>query len=101
GGGALRPPAGRVALAGWGRDRAARARAVGHLARTFAADLIHGHLLDAEDVARIAAQGIPLVPTIHNQRPGWPQGLDRLRAGEAALLVACAQAVERERIEAR
>src|SRR5262245_20934652 len=97
---AFDPPAGAVDLAELGRDRAARARAVGHLARTFAADLIHGHLLDAEDVARIAAQGIPLVLTIHNQRPGWPHGLARLRAGEAALLVACAQAVERELIEA-
>ena len=97
---AVEPPAGMVGLAGLGPDRDDRARAVGRLARGFAADLIHGHLLDGEDVTRIAAQGVPLVLTIHNQRPGWPEGLDRLGAGEAALLVACAQAVGRELVEA-
>ncbi|HEX8200362.1 MAG TPA: glycosyltransferase, partial [Isosphaeraceae bacterium] len=81
-------------------DRAARAEAVGRLARDFGADAVHGHLLDAEQTARLAAQGIPLVLTIHNQRPGWPAGLAGLRAGEAALLVACARAVEAELTEA-
>ncbi len=74
---------------------------MGRVARAFAADLIHGHLLDAEDVALVAAQGVPLVMAIHNQRPGWPEGLARLKAGDTALLVACARAVESELIEGR
>ena len=97
---AFDPPERWVDLAELRLDRAARAQAVGRVAQSFAADLIHGHLLDAEDAARIAAQGIPLVLTIHNQRPGWPEGLARLQAGEAALLVACARAVECELIQA-
>ena len=97
---AFDPPAGLVDLAELGLDRAVRAEAVGRIARAFAADLIHGHLLDAEDISRIAAQGTPLVLTIHNQRPGWPEGLAGLRPGEVSLLVACAQAVGRELIEA-
>jgi hypothetical protein len=97
---AFDPPAGVVDLAELGLDRAARARGIGRVARAFAADLIHGHLLDTEDAALIAAEGTPLVLTVHNQRPGWPEGLARLRPGQAALLVACAQVVERELIEA-
>src|SRR5262249_10951198 len=93
---AFDPPAGMVDLAELGLDGGARAEAVGRIARTFAADLIHGHLLDAEDISQIAAQSTPLVLTIHNQRPGWPEGLARLQAGEVALFVACARAVECE-----
>jgi glycosyltransferase involved in cell wall biosynthesis len=34
--------------------------------------------------------------TVHNTRPGWPTGLDSLEAGDADLLVGCAQAVAAE-----
>ena len=44
----------------------------------------------------MAGQGVPLVLTVHNQRPGWPAGLAALGAGDAALLVACSRAVEAE-----
>src|SRR5262249_32647687 len=52
------------------------------------------------DSTLIAAQGIPLVLTVHNQRPGWPDGLAQLKPGDATLLIACARAVESELIEA-
>jgi glycosyltransferase involved in cell wall biosynthesis len=91
---------GVIELARLGLDRPARAEAVGQFARTFAADLIHGHLLGAAECAVIAAQGIPLVVTVHNQRPGWPSGMANLGAHDASLLVACARAVESELIEA-
>ncbi len=97
---AFAAPAGTVDLAPMALDRAARARAVGEVARAFAGDVIHGHLLDAHDSASIAAGGIPLVLTVHNQRPGWPDGLAELKAGDATLLVACARAVESELVEA-
>ncbi|MDR3637084.1 MAG: glycosyltransferase [Isosphaeraceae bacterium] len=77
-------------------DRRARAEAVGKVARDVAADVVHGHLLEAEEARIVSAQGVPLVLTVHNQRPGWPAGLATLGAGEAALLVACARAVETE-----
>jgi glycosyltransferase involved in cell wall biosynthesis len=91
---------GVVDLSSLGGDRAARAGAVGRVARAFAADVIHGHLLDGEETALVAAQGVPLVLTVHNQKPGWPSGLAALGAGDAALLVACARAVEAELVAA-
>ena len=97
---AFAAPAGTVDLAPLALDRASRAEAVGKVARAFAADLIHGHLLDAHDTASIAAQGIPLVQTVHNQCPGWPEGLAKLKTGDTTLLVACARAVASELIEA-
>jgi len=97
---AFATPEGAVDLAPWALDRAARAEVVGRVARAFAADVVHGHLLDAEETALVAAQGIPLVLTVHNQRPGWPDGLAQLKAGDAALLVACARAVESDLIGA-
>jgi glycosyltransferase involved in cell wall biosynthesis len=89
-----------VDLSPLGVDRAARAGAVGQVARAFAADVVHGHLLDTEETALVAAEGVPLVVTVHNQRPGWPVGLAALGAGDAGLLVACARAVEAELAEA-
>jgi glycosyltransferase involved in cell wall biosynthesis len=79
-----------------GPHRAARIPAALRAVRAFAADVVHGHLLDAPDIRQFGAAGIPLVVTIHNMRPGWPEGLDTLAPGDAALLVACARAVEEE-----
>ncbi|HET6897606.1 MAG TPA: glycosyltransferase, partial [Vicinamibacteria bacterium] len=60
----------------------------------FGADVVHAHLLEGNEVRRLSAGGIPVVATIHNVREGWPVGTEELRAGDAALLVACALAVE-------
>ena len=46
--------------------------------------------------ANSRAAGVPLVLTIHNMRPGWPEGLETLARGDATLMVACARAVEDE-----
>jgi glycosyltransferase involved in cell wall biosynthesis len=97
---AFATPKGAVELAPLALDREARAMALGRLARAFGADVVHGHLLDAHYASLIAAQRVPLVLTIHNQRPGWPDGLSTLGAGGAALLVACARAVESDLIAA-
>ena len=93
---AFTTPPGAIDLSSLGRDRSSRAEGVGRVARAFAADVIHGHLLDGDEAKLVAKQGIPLVLTIHNQTPGWPPGLDRLEADDAALLVACSRAVEAE-----
>lgn len=89
-------PAGTVDLSGRGGSRPRRLEIAARAALAFGADLVHGHLLDAADVTQLAGHGLPLVLTIHNARPGWPVGLEGLRAGDAALLVGCALAVEAE-----
>lgn len=89
-----------VDLSSLAADRAERAKEVGGVASAFAADIVHGHLLDAAECAVIAAHGVPLVLTIHNQQPGWPADLAALGEGDAALLVACARAVETELVDA-
>jgi glycosyltransferase involved in cell wall biosynthesis len=98
---AFASPEGRVDLSRLRGDRQARTEAVAREALQFAADLIHGHLLDGEDMARLAALGLPLVHTIHNMRPGWPDSLAEVTARDAALLVACARAVESDLRNAR
>jgi len=85
-------PAGTLDLSGL-RGRAARIEATHRAALDFAADLVHAHLLRGEELARLAALGLPLVVTVHNRRPGWPPGLEALPPA-AALLLACSQAVE-------
>jgi glycosyltransferase involved in cell wall biosynthesis len=94
-------PAGTVDLAEVGSDRQTRIAALAEVARSFAADLIHAHLLDGEDMQRLAVHGFPTIATVHNSEPGWPAGLERLQAGDVGLLVGCAQAVERELRAAR
>lgn len=87
-------PAGVIDLAARISRRADRFPALTRMACRIGADLIHAHLLDGEEVARLALGGHPLVVTVHNTRPGWPPGLDTLKAGD--LLVGCALAVEAE-----
>jgi glycosyltransferase involved in cell wall biosynthesis len=87
-------PPGTLDLSGAGGGREGRMDAVARAVRSFAADLVHGHLLDGDDVAALAARDVPLVLTVHNVRQGWPRGLESLHAGDARLLIACAQAVE-------
>ncbi len=89
-------PAGTVDLSHLSGNRRARREAVAQAARAFAADLVHGHLIDRDDAAALVSQGFPLLMTVHNMRPGWPKGLAEIAANEAHLLVACAQAVERD-----
>ncbi|WP_437687023.1 glycosyltransferase [Sorangium sp. So ce176] len=89
-------PPGALDLSEVPGDREQRFDALARALAAWGADLAHAHLLDAEDLARLSARGfLPLV-TVHNVAAGWPAGLGRLGAGDAALLVACARAVEAE-----
>jgi len=94
----LPPPANWVDLAPW--DREQRAELLKKLVDRFGIDLLHGHLLDGEDVRRFSSWGIPLTLTVHNVRASWPQGLEHLGAEQVATLFACAQVVERELLQA-
>ncbi|WP_437672441.1 glycosyltransferase [Sorangium sp. So ce131] len=89
-------PPGTVDLGDARGDREARFDALARGLAAWGADLAHVHLLDAEDLARLSARGYRPLVTVHNVAAGWPLGLARLGADEAALLVACARAVEAE-----
>ena len=53
-----------------GSTRATRIPAALREVRAFAADVVHGHLLDAPDIRQFATAGVPLVLTIHNIAAG-------------------------------
>lgn len=59
-------------------------------------DLAHTHLLDARQLEQLAARGHRSLVTVHNTAASWPAGLRGLSGDAAALLVACAHAVESE-----
>jgi len=91
------PPLGAKLLE-WEREKNVALRAP-RLAIALVADgidVIHGHLLEADDARALAASRVPLVLTIHNERPSWPLGLESLSREDAVLLVGCARAVERD-----
>ncbi|XXT17146.1 glycosyltransferase [Sorangium sp. So ce429] len=89
-------PPGTLDLSGAPGDREGRFDALARGLAAWGADLAHAHLLDAEDLARLSARGYRALVTVHNVAAGWPAGLERLGADGAALLVACARAVEAE-----
>ena len=84
-----------TAMLTWER-RPTAARTDGLAAALFAAgvDVAHAHLLDADEIRLLSRTGLPVVVTLHNQRPGWPSGTESLRPGDARLVVACSRAVE-------
>lgn len=89
-------PPGTVDLSRVGPGRTERIAAAADAALGFAADLVHGHLLHAADVAQLSAFGLPVVLTVHNMPPGWPKDFGTLKPCDASLLAACSQAVEAE-----
>ncbi len=93
---AFETPRGCIDVSKYKHDRAWRVGAAVRAVRGFAADVVHGHLLESADIRQFSAAAVPLLLTIHNMRPGWPEGLETLQAGDATLLVACARAVEDE-----
>lgn len=86
-------PASMVDLAGLSRER--RAAALEETTLDYGADVLHGHLIDAEDT-RLFSKILPVALTIHNAQQAWPEGTQGLRKNDCALLIACAQMVERE-----
>ncbi len=89
-------PAETLDLSAMRGDRPARTEALRGALVAYGADVVHAHLLDADDLARLASAEIPVVVTVHNARNGWPDGLASLRAGDAALLIACSREAEKD-----
>ncbi len=72
--------------------RPARMMEAALMACRLGADVVHAHLLAADDVAAFAAREVPLLITVHNAKPGWPERMTTVRA--PCLLVACSRRVE-------
>ena len=78
----------------------ARGDAIASAAREFGADLVHAHLISADEAREIRARGLPLVITLHNTRDGWPAGVG-VRDFPADLIIACSRAVEQQAVAAK
>lgn len=87
----LEPPPGVVDLATV--PAALQAGRVCSLALAAGVDLLHVHLTSADQTRRLAAAGIPVIATIHNARPAWPEGWTALDDGTVALQIGCARPV--------
>ena len=61
------------------------------------ADVVHAHLLTVDDLDAFTARDVPLLITVHNAKPGWPERMTELRA--RCLLVACSRRVEADLAE--
>jgi glycosyltransferase involved in cell wall biosynthesis len=96
----LDPPPGTVHLADRASGRAARVASLADLAHRFGADLVHAHLLDGPEIHALAASSVPVIITLHNERPGWPEGITPLPKGACALFLACSLAVRRDAVDA-
>ncbi len=76
-------------------DAAIRAAAIAKAVHHTGADVVHAHLVDGETLCGLDPE-LPLMVTFHNQRPGWPEAIDRLAARPQTLLIGCSQAVTGE-----
>lgn len=59
------------------------------------ADLMHGHLLDAPSLGVLRQCGVPVLTTVHNDRPGWPIGFAAADHSLADLAIGCSVRVTR------
>ena len=76
-------------------DPVIRAAEIDQVIRHLGTDVAHAHLVDGETLARLPSD-VPLAVTIHNQRQGWPAGMDRLQTRQGALLIGCSEVVAGE-----
>jgi glycosyltransferase involved in cell wall biosynthesis len=77
------------------------AEAVARVAMSFGADLVHAHLLSADEMRAIRAHGLPLVVTLHNMPEAWPEGVRERGSPVADLILACSRAVSEQAEAAR
>jgi glycosyltransferase involved in cell wall biosynthesis len=59
------------------------------------ADLIHAHLLDAPSLDVLRQGDVPVLTTVHNDRPGWPIGFAAAARPVADLAIGCSVRVTR------
>lgn len=90
------PPRGHVDLSPLRGDPERAMDELQKVLLAFGADVVHAHLIRAAEAVAIQARGFPLMLHIHNVAQGWPPDYSCMPAGAATVLVACAQAVERQ-----
>ena len=76
-------------------SRADRLRAFCRSAVAWGADLVHVHLLDASSLGVLRECGVPVLTTVHNDRPGWPIGFSAATHPLADLAIGCSIRVTR------
>jgi glycosyltransferase involved in cell wall biosynthesis len=64
------------------------------------ADVAHAHLFGPDVLGALADAGYPPLVTIHNAAAGFPEGTSSLTSDRVSLVVACAEAVERDLVSA-
>ena len=89
-------PLGHVDLSAFRSDPERAMDEFEKVALAFGADVVHAHLIRAGEAAAIRRRGFPVMLHIHNVSQGWPPDYAALSPDAATLLVACAQAVERQ-----
>lgn len=70
-----------------------RADAVFKAALSFGADIVHGHLVNASEAYAIRRRGLPLVLSVHNILPSWPEGYANSTESLADVMLGCSRAV--------
>jgi glycosyltransferase involved in cell wall biosynthesis len=58
-------------------------------------DIVHAHLLTAQECSSLHETGIPIVSTLHNTANAWPEGMTGTH-WKTDLLIACSKAVAKE-----
>lgn len=77
-------------------SRGERATALADLLAHHGVDVVHAHLLEPTELVVLTDRGLPVVATVHNQRPGWQPGTGELGPEHAKVLVGCCTEVARE-----
>jgi glycosyltransferase involved in cell wall biosynthesis len=73
-----------------------RADAVQRLCLEWGADVVHAHLIRADEAEAIRARGLPLVITAHNKATSWPADYLAAQNPFADLFIGCAHSVTRD-----
>jgi glycosyltransferase involved in cell wall biosynthesis len=94
-------PPGTIHIHEEARSRVERIDRLTALAAERGADVVHAHLLDGDEVVRLARGDVPVVVTVHNSRAGWPARLEtalleRSHVDDGPLLLGCSRDVTRE-----
>jgi glycosyltransferase involved in cell wall biosynthesis len=92
-------PRGFCDLSSVPRTVEARTAAFERLTKELHLDLLHAHLLSAEETEPLHATGLPVVASVHNMPSAWPRDFARA-AHRLDLLISCCRAVEREIVAA-
>ncbi|MFO0940722.1 MAG: glycosyltransferase [Pirellulales bacterium] len=78
------------------QPRSERWKRCERIINSFAADVVHTHLLSRSEHQLLRLTKCPTLATIHNARAGWQSGTEQLDRDDLNLIVACSQAVERD-----